>query len=412
MTDTTDRLALPLLAAAQAQKHITHNEALLLLDRLVHLTALDRRDAPPGAPSVGDVHLVEAGATGAFSGHDGEIARFGDDAWQFDSPAAGWLLWLSGEDAALVFDGSHWHDLKPRSADRLGISATADATNRLAVASPAILFGHAGDDARVKVNKAAPADTASLVFQTGWSGRAEIGLAGSDDLSVKVSADGSAWKTAARIDRATGFLGLGSAAPSAPLAMVTDGTGLAAGQAAIVVQGGTGAERAEFRSITNAGANAAFQGYGARGTLASPAPTQDGDRLFAVLASGYDGAAFIVPLAAQIDMVAKGTWSTGSHGAAIVFRTTPAGATTASRAERLRILDNGNVRIGADGAATCRLDVDGPVRVKAYPVAGVPAAAASGAGAIVLVSDETGGPVLAFSDGTDWRRVTDRAVVA
>ena len=33
-------------------------------------------------------------------------------------------------------------------------------------------------------------------------------------------------------------------------------------------------------------------------------------------------------------------------------------------------------------------------------------------GAMIYVSDEVGGGVPAFSDGVDWRRVTDRAVVS
>ena len=33
-------------------------------------------------------------------------------------------------------------------------------------------------------------------------------------------------------------------------------------------------------------------------------------------------------------------------------------------------------------------------------------------GAVIYVSDESGGAVPAFSDGTNWRRVTDRAVVS
>jgi hypothetical protein len=49
--------------------------------------------------------------------------------------------------------------------------------------------------------------------------------------------------------------------------------------------------------------------------------------------------------------------------------------------------------------------------VKSYTVAGVPTASA-GAGQIIYVSNETGGAVLAFSDGTNWRRVTDRAGIA
>ena len=56
------------------------------------------------------------------------------------------------------------------------------------------------------------------------------------------------------------------------------------------------------------------------------------------------------------------------------------------------------------------LAVGGPVQIGSYAVAGLPSAAP--AAQIAYVSDETGGSVLAFSDGTNWRRVTDRAVVS
>ena len=55
---------------------------------------------------------------------------------------------------------------------------------------------------------------------------------------------------------------------------------------------------------------------------------------------------------------------------------------------------------------------DGPIRLCSSTVAGLPSAATAGAGATLYVSDETGGAVIAYSDGTDWRRVTDRAVVS
>lgn len=51
-------------------------------------------------------------------------------------------------------------------------------------------------------------------------------------------------------------------------------------------------------------------------------------------------------------------------------------------------------------------------KLPSYTVAGLPTAASAGAGATVFVSDETGGAVTAFSDGTNWRRSTDRAVVS
>jgi hypothetical protein len=55
-----------------------------------------------------------------------------------------------------------------------------------------------------------------------------------------------------------------------------------------------------------------------------------------------------------------------------------------------------------------------PVKVEGFEVAGLPPADADryGAGALVFVTDETDGAVLAFSDGTDWRRCTDRAIVS
>jgi hypothetical protein len=52
-----------------------------------------------------------------------------------------------------------------------------------------------------------------------------------------------------------------------------------------------------------------------------------------------------------------------------------------------------------------------PLPLKSYAVADLPDAGIW-TGAIVYVSNETGGAVCAFSDGTDWRRFTDRAVVS
>ncbi len=46
-----------------------------------------------------------------------------------------------------------------------------------------------------------------------------------------------------------------------------------------------------------------------------------------------------------------------------------------------------------------------------YTVATVPTAG-SFTGGMIFVTDETGGSIPAFSDGTDWRRVTDRAIIS
>ena len=52
-----------------------------------------------------------------------------------------------------------------------------------------------------------------------------------------------------------------------------------------------------------------------------------------------------------------------------------------------------------------------PFVVVNYTVANLPDAA-DYLSCIVYVSNETGGAVLAFSDGINWRRVTDRAIVS
>ena len=117
----------------------------------------------------------------------------------------------------LLFDGADWIDLcaagEPGALERIGIGTTADDVNRLAVSSPAVLFTHAGRGVQAKLNKSAAGDTASVLFQAGWSGRAEMGLAGDDDFRLKVSADGSVWREAIVIDRATGAVSLPATPP-------------------------------------------------------------------------------------------------------------------------------------------------------------------------------------------------------
>ncbi|MGN6549629.1 MAG: DUF2793 domain-containing protein [Pararhizobium sp.] len=220
--ETTPRLSLPMIMPSQAQKHVTHNEALADLDALVQTAAESRAAmAPPAEPREGDVFIVPAG--GSWQGAANDIALFSAGGWRFLTPHAGWRAYVEDEDDVLLFDGTDWASLvKSRltggpDLPYLGVAATADEANRLTVASPGVLFSHAGSDVRLALDKAGPADTASLLFQTGFSGRAEIGTAGSDALVVKVSPDGAAWKTSLSVDNVTGWLGLGTTTPGCPL---------------------------------------------------------------------------------------------------------------------------------------------------------------------------------------------------
>ncbi|KRA47198.1 hypothetical protein ASD80_17930 [Devosia sp. Root635] len=198
---------MPFIMPSQAQKHITHNEAIQALDNLVQPTVESRMlTTPPTSPLEGEAWIVPAGATGVWSGHTNEIAAYQAGAWSFLDPAAGWQVYDRSDKTQLVFDSGAWTPLASLgpALPRLGVNTTADTTNRLAVAAAATLLTHVGNGHQVKINKAATGDTASLLYQTNWSGRAEMGLAGDDHWRLKVSPDGATWINALTVNATTG----------------------------------------------------------------------------------------------------------------------------------------------------------------------------------------------------------------
>lgn len=201
MSSQSPSLALPYLQPSQAQKHVTHNEALRRLDVLVQLRVAGF-DAltPPATPAPGETHALGAGAEGDWAGQDGRLACYDDGAWLFIDPQEGWRAWGLAEAGLRVFSAGSWLPVVPpmENLAGLGIGTTSDATNRLAVAADAALFSHAGSDHRLTLNKATGSDTASVLMQSNWSGRAEMGLAGDEDFHLRTSPDGSAWTTALR----------------------------------------------------------------------------------------------------------------------------------------------------------------------------------------------------------------------
>ena len=223
----TPHLSLPYLAAAQAQKHVTHNEALRLLDALVQLSVVSRLITPPLSPIDGARHIVLPAATGVFGGQAGKIATFVDGGWLFAVPEEGWLAFSEADNRQYIYRAAAWQDhiataVSGAPLAKIGINTNADATNKLAVKSNAAYISHddvtpGTGDTRLSLNKSLPAKNASLVFQTNWSARAEMGLSGDDDWRIKVSADGATWRDALFIDGATGFLGVGTSVPEGPL---------------------------------------------------------------------------------------------------------------------------------------------------------------------------------------------------
>lgn len=227
MANTTN-LGLPLMAAAQSQKHITHNDAILSLDAVVQLSVKSTSlTAPPGSPAEGDRYLIGSGATGAWDDKDLNITYYTSGAWVFLVPRKGWMCWDEANGAMLVWNGTSWTNLMTAMGSvtsttlnnnslagkltMLGLGgATADTTNRLSANTPSVLFNRETDDINVTLNKAAAGDDARLTFQDGFSTRALFGLLGNDDFSVSVSPDGSTFYSAMAIDKDTGNVAIGA----------------------------------------------------------------------------------------------------------------------------------------------------------------------------------------------------------
>ncbi|WP_333828560.1 peptidase G2 autoproteolytic cleavage domain-containing protein [Pararhodobacter sp.] len=206
MSEYSPRLNLPFIQQAQAQKHVTHNEAIERLDLLVQLV-VEAFDAstPPALPEEGQIWALGAAPSGAWAGQGNHLAAWAGGGWLFLTPAEGWLATSAGE--LRLWNGAEW--VAPLASDMqnlpgVGVNTNHDSINRLAVCAPATLLTHEGAGHQMKINKATAGDTASLLFQTDWSGRAELGTAGDDDFAVKVSADGSSWHTGLTLERATG----------------------------------------------------------------------------------------------------------------------------------------------------------------------------------------------------------------
>lgn len=124
MSDKTAILSLPFIMAAQAQKHVTYNETLQTLDALVQLSVIDFvQNEPSGAPEDGARYLVGENASGAFSGHVGEVACWQDGVWLFYTPQEGWIAWVRANQAAFVFTDNAWAPFSASSDSSLNSGA-------------------------------------------------------------------------------------------------------------------------------------------------------------------------------------------------------------------------------------------------------------------------------------------------
>ena len=105
----TSRYGLPFLQAGQAQKEVTHNDAIARIDTLLAL-AVDSRHAAVPATTLGTSWIVAAGASGAWAGHDGAVATLDETGWTFLTPPDGCVAFVRDEAVFIHYAAGQWRD--------------------------------------------------------------------------------------------------------------------------------------------------------------------------------------------------------------------------------------------------------------------------------------------------------------
>lgn len=215
MPDNLPNLNLPLLAPSQAQKHVTHNEALRVLDALTQLAVLSETlTTPPTDNDPGARYLVASGAQDDWAGQDGMIASFDQGAWLFYPPQAGWRVFVIDTSLLKVFDGTSWHVVGGNLLENLtglGIgvdTASAPFSAKLNTALWTALYAAdtGNGDLIQTLNKETTGDDAGFILQTNFATRALFGLFGTDNLRVSVTPDGTTFRDGLIVNNSTGIV--------------------------------------------------------------------------------------------------------------------------------------------------------------------------------------------------------------
>ena len=107
--DASARLALPLLAAGQAQKEMTVNEALTRLDIVVQASVVaGGLDQPPESPAAGQSWIVGANPTGDWSDRVDTIAGWTGGGWRFIAPTEGMIVWVEAVSVPWRYADGGW----------------------------------------------------------------------------------------------------------------------------------------------------------------------------------------------------------------------------------------------------------------------------------------------------------------
>ena len=109
MSEASARFQLPYIVPGQAQKEHHHNEALAIVDALLHaaVEAAPLAD-PPVGPQPGQAWIVAPGATGAWSGKANALAAWTESGWRFVAPVTGMRAWNQMAGLWIHWTGTAW----------------------------------------------------------------------------------------------------------------------------------------------------------------------------------------------------------------------------------------------------------------------------------------------------------------
>lgn len=174
----TVQFGLPLVQAAQAQKHVTVNEALARLDCAAQMRLQSVSvSTPPVAPFDGTAYGVPVGSVNAWEGKAGMVAVASNGGWVYFTPQKGWCAWIVESGTSAVYDGAQWRN------DALAISSGGAATlHRIVEIDHIVNAGATSQTANIIPNGSQVVGVTGRVLQqitgaglTGW----ELGVSGS-----------------------------------------------------------------------------------------------------------------------------------------------------------------------------------------------------------------------------------------
>lgn len=216
MANTSNSLSLPFILPSQAQKHVTHNEALRILDVLTQLGVVaDDQTVPPTSPADGVRYIIGDGGIAEWAGRDGEVALYESGAWRFFVPRAGWRAYVVGRETLIVHDGTDWIDLDSAElqdieAFGLGMATLPDTpfSAKINAALWTALYQADGGTGGIisTLNKENTTDDLGFIFQQDFQTRGLLGLFGNDNLRLSTSPDGATFFDGISINVATGVV--------------------------------------------------------------------------------------------------------------------------------------------------------------------------------------------------------------